>query len=208
MLRRRRLLEICEESPASSARFVGRVNVSGKLLARPHSARERNIDLSLARSRLLNKPDDVTVGASYTCDQSSAHRFLHERADPCLFGGSQFLQREGGRPHGAFVEVRRAALLYVVLHFEPPWMLCMMPNTRLTWSRFSRRSGAAAGYVPNSFLIRFLSMNLRLMYVPTPHELFLFHYECCSHSDMCFSQNFTAYSGHPSASVPMPSPKP
>ena len=38
--------------------------------------------------------------------QSSAHRFLHERADPCLFGGGQLLQREGGRPHGAFVEVR------------------------------------------------------------------------------------------------------
>src|SRR5713226_7483489 len=38
--------------------------------------------------------------------QSSAHRFLHERADPCLFGGSQLLQREGGRPQGAFVEVR------------------------------------------------------------------------------------------------------
>jgi hypothetical protein len=33
----------------------------------------------------------------------SAHRFLHERADPCLFGGGQLLQREGGRPHGAFV---------------------------------------------------------------------------------------------------------
>jgi hypothetical protein len=79
---------------------------------------------------------------------------------------------------------------------------------RLTESRIYRRSGAAAGYAPNSFLIRFLSMNLRLMYVPTPHELFLFHYECCSHSDMCFSQNFTAYSVHPSASVPMPSPKP
>ena len=40
---------------------------------------------------------------------SSAHRFLHERADPCLFGGGQLLQREGGRPHGAFVEVRRVA---------------------------------------------------------------------------------------------------
>src|SRR3979411_2670340 len=38
--------------------------------------------------------------------QSSAHRFLHERADPCLFGGSQLLQCEGGLPHGAFVEVR------------------------------------------------------------------------------------------------------
>ena len=41
--------------------------------------------------------------------RSSAHRFLHERADPCLFGGSQLLQREGDRPHGAFVEVRRVA---------------------------------------------------------------------------------------------------
>src|SRR5947199_7876075 len=39
--------------------------------------------------------------------QSSAHCFLHERGDPCLFGGGQLLQREGGRPHGAFVEVRR-----------------------------------------------------------------------------------------------------
>src|SRR5262249_30681881 len=39
----------------------------------------------------------------------SAHRFLHERADPYLFGGSQLLQREGDRPLGAFVEVRRVA---------------------------------------------------------------------------------------------------
>jgi hypothetical protein len=39
----------------------------------------------------------------------SAHRFLHELADPCLFGGSQLLQREGGRPHGTFVEVRLVA---------------------------------------------------------------------------------------------------
>src|SRR2546421_1973964 len=36
----------------------------------------------------------------------SAHRFLHELADPCLFGGGQLLQREGDRPQGAFVEVR------------------------------------------------------------------------------------------------------
>ncbi|PYP69839.1 MAG: hypothetical protein DMD41_16245, partial [Gemmatimonadetes bacterium] len=28
-------------------------------------------------------------------DQSSAYRFHHKRADPCLFGGSQLLQREG-----------------------------------------------------------------------------------------------------------------
>ena len=40
---------------------------------------------------------------------SSAHRFLHERANPGVVGGSQLLQREGGRPHGAFVEVRLVA---------------------------------------------------------------------------------------------------
>ena len=33
-------------------------------------------------------------------------QLLHERADPCLLGGGQLLQREGGRPHGAFVEIR------------------------------------------------------------------------------------------------------
>src|SRR3989441_5856223 len=42
-------------------------------------------------------------------DQPSAHRFLHERADLCLVGGGQLLQREGDRPHGAFVEVRLVA---------------------------------------------------------------------------------------------------
>ncbi len=40
-------------------------------------------------------------------EPGSAHRFLHELADLCLFGGGQLLQREGGRPHGALVEVRR-----------------------------------------------------------------------------------------------------
>src|SRR2546427_2350526 len=36
----------------------------------------------------------------------SAYRFHHERADPCLFGGSQLLQREGDGPHSTFVEIR------------------------------------------------------------------------------------------------------
>src|SRR2546425_545364 len=46
----------------------------------------------------------------YAADtKASAHRFLHERADPCLFGGGQLLQSEDDRPHGAFVEVRRVA---------------------------------------------------------------------------------------------------
>src|SRR4029077_12949356 len=47
--------------------------------------------------------------ASARITQSSAHRFLHERADPCLVGGGQLLQSEGGRPHLAFVEVRLVA---------------------------------------------------------------------------------------------------
>src|SRR5437870_3908010 len=36
----------------------------------------------------------------------SAHRFLHERADLRLVGSGQLRQREGDRPHGAFVELR------------------------------------------------------------------------------------------------------
>src|SRR5439155_21061975 len=43
------------------------------------------------------------------CDRSSAHRFLHKRADARLRGGGQLLQREGDRPCAAFVEVRRVA---------------------------------------------------------------------------------------------------
>src|SRR5437879_6708709 len=38
-----------------------------------------------------------------------ARRFLHESGDPCLLGGSQPLQCEGGRPHVALVEVRLVA---------------------------------------------------------------------------------------------------
>src|SRR6266704_166009 len=41
--------------------------------------------------------------------RSLAYRLLHERGDPCLFRGSQPLQRIGGGPHVAFVEVRLVA---------------------------------------------------------------------------------------------------
>src|SRR5256714_14367385 len=58
-------------------------------------------DLPLSTSR-SSRPSSCS-------DQSSAHRFLHERDDPCLFGGSQLLKREGDRPQGAFVEVRLVA---------------------------------------------------------------------------------------------------
>src|SRR5512145_3493903 len=58
--------------------------------------------------RLILVPTgDPAWGGGQWRDQSSAHRFFNERADPCLFGGSQLLQCEGGRPQGAFVEVRR-----------------------------------------------------------------------------------------------------
>src|SRR5881409_3740219 len=49
------------------------------------------------------------TGSSFVKALTSAHRFLHERADPCLGGGGQLLQREGDRPHGALVEVRLVA---------------------------------------------------------------------------------------------------
>src|SRR3990170_5002336 len=58
-----------------------------------------------ARKRRARRRRQIRVGKT----PASAHRFLHERADPCLFGGSQLLQREGDRPQGAFVEVRRVA---------------------------------------------------------------------------------------------------
>src|ERR1700682_5171754 len=48
-------------------------------------------------------------GAPGSAATSSAHRFLHERADPYLVGGGQLLQRKGDRPHGSFVEVRFVA---------------------------------------------------------------------------------------------------
>src|SRR5215208_978061 len=51
----------------------------------------------------------VTIAQERGSGAGSAHRSLHERADLRLFGGSQLLQREGGRPHGAFVEVRLVA---------------------------------------------------------------------------------------------------
>src|SRR5450759_3224068 len=62
----------------------------------------------VTRERLV-PTDDPAQGGGQWRDQSSAHRFLHERADLCLFGGGQLLQRESDRPQGVFVEVRRVA---------------------------------------------------------------------------------------------------
>src|SRR2546427_9601663 len=51
----------------------------------------------------------TTLFRSSVAALTSAHRFLHERDDPCFGGGGQLLQGEGDRPHGAFVEVRLVA---------------------------------------------------------------------------------------------------
>src|SRR5437879_7980726 len=58
---------------------------------------------------IVPKPLLFSAVSSFVKASSSAHRFLHERADPCLGGGGQLLQGEGDRPHGAFVEVRLIA---------------------------------------------------------------------------------------------------
>src|SRR5437660_1224094 len=58
---------------------------------------------------IVPKPLLFITGSSFVKTSSSAHRFLHERADPCRVRGGQLLQREGDRPHGAFVEVRLVA---------------------------------------------------------------------------------------------------
>src|SRR5262249_56615945 len=51
----------------------------------------------------------IAAGSLRSVARSSAHRLLHERADPCLVGGGQLRHSEGGRPHGAVVEVRLVA---------------------------------------------------------------------------------------------------
>src|SRR6266700_4031468 len=62
----------------------------------------------ILKSRFVKQRRDQRRGA-WLRASSSAHRFLHQRADPRLTGFSQLRQREGVRPHGAFVEVRLVA---------------------------------------------------------------------------------------------------
>src|SRR3989442_13171153 len=63
----------CEVPPASSACWAA-----------------RRVMIAQGRRRGL--------GGGQWRDQSSAQRFLHERAGLCLCGSGQFLQREGERP--------------------------------------------------------------------------------------------------------------
>src|SRR2546422_3976225 len=72
--------------------------------ARPPNALTSAVTIAIVPMPLL-----FITGSSFVKASSSAHRFFHERADPCFGGGGQLLQREGDRPHGAFVEVRLIA---------------------------------------------------------------------------------------------------
>src|ERR1051325_6282730 len=60
------------------------------------------------------KPNTITGGSMGRVRLNlestlSTHRFLHERADLCLFGSSQLVQRESDWPHSTVVEVRSVA---------------------------------------------------------------------------------------------------
>src|SRR5205807_6158197 len=57
---------------------------------------------SKIRSTRISSSFGVVTVVSF----SSARRLLHERANLRLIGCGQLLQREGDRPHGAFVELR------------------------------------------------------------------------------------------------------
>jgi hypothetical protein len=84
-------------------------------LVLPRPTRHRGIKLAAryeailtiaASNDWLQASPNTAGGGVHWLAQSSAHRFLHQRAGPCLVGGGQLGQREGGGPHGAFVEVR------------------------------------------------------------------------------------------------------
>src|SRR5436309_513035 len=69
----------------------------------------RKSDWTATRPRVLRRQRGVTSSRpTITPSVGSVlrYRFLHERGDPCLFGGSQPLERECVRPHVALVEVR------------------------------------------------------------------------------------------------------
>src|SRR5712691_5584358 len=79
---------------------------------------------------------------------ASAHRFLHERADPCFFGGGQLLQREGDRPHGAFALLLKPSVMYLSLNICPPRKKqTTMPSLAypgIPYQTFGERAGALA----------------------------------------------------------------
>src|SRR5260370_32060054 len=64
--------------------------------ARGYASHQLSLSWRSSVAALQARPDGAPSG----------HGFLHERADPCLVGGGQLLQREGDWPQGAFIEVR------------------------------------------------------------------------------------------------------
>ena len=86
-----------------------RMGWRGRGAARPGASGARRADCGLPGPPEPSRRDGLRPTRGLNAGITSAHRLLHERADPCLFGGGQLLQREGGRPHGAVVEVRLVA---------------------------------------------------------------------------------------------------
>src|SRR3989441_7227743 len=126
---------------------------------------------------------DTPYGGVQWRDQSSASRFLHERVDPCLFGGSQVLQREGDGPHGTFVEVRlvaeaerRVPRLELVRALEEADDIAV-PGVRGHPVPGSRREGWRAGFDDGMeplghVAIRFRHLGNLREHVPFPVRLF------------------------------------
>src|SRR6266550_8008510 len=90
----------------------GRTSISSTTVPSPHhsgiSFGSVQMEKTCARgaSKIRSTRISSSFGVVTVVAFISAHRFLHERADPGLVGCGQLLQREGDRPHGAFVELR------------------------------------------------------------------------------------------------------
>src|SRR2546426_9392423 len=82
---------------------------------------------------------------------SSAHRFLHERADPCLVGGGQLLQREGDRPQvpsSRFALSLKPKVAYLALNLCALWKkqttLPSLAYAGIPYQVLGERAGALA----------------------------------------------------------------
>src|SRR6267142_2157026 len=97
-------------------------------------------------------PDrEVAQDGAQRRTQSSANRFLHERAHSCFFGGGQLLQREGDRPQRAFVEVRlvaeaprRVPRFELLRALEEADDIAVLPYAGIPYQVFGERAGALA----------------------------------------------------------------
>src|SRR2546430_6583343 len=102
--------------PAGSAAGVASENQSPTPAATAATRQTRDL-ARIERKEVIPREIRRSTGVAFELaergarsqTQFSAHRSLHERADLFLFGGGQLLQREVGRPHVAFVEVRLVA---------------------------------------------------------------------------------------------------